>query len=134
MRKYLFPVVAAGTLALGGCAAGYGQDPLTQVLGSVLGSSAGYPQGGYPQGGYPQGGYGYPQGGYGNSNQSFEQAAVNACASQAGRYGRVGISDVRQQSSSTLRVRGTIEVNNSYQRRSFGCSFRSDGRITDFDI
>ena len=112
-----------------------------------------YPQGGYgyptshPQGGYgyPQGGYGYPQQAYGYGAQGFQQAAVNACSAQAQRYGRVSsIDDVDVRSRSTIRVRGMIEANGGYtkagygygagvERRTFDCSFRSDGRISNFD-
>ncbi len=114
MRKSFLPIFLAGTLALGGCSS-----VLPAVLGSVL------------QGGGQGGGYG---GGYGDQrygNQNFQQSAVNACGNQASRYGRVSISNVRQISSSTLNVQGTIETGN-FQRRSFTCSFRSDGRITSF--
>lgn len=113
--------------------------------------SYGYPTGTYPQGGYgypttgtyPQGGYGYPAQGYGTQN--FERAAVNACAAQAQRYGRVSVDNVEQRGSRTVRVRGMIEANGGYtnagygsygarlERRTFDCSFRSDGRITNFD-
>ncbi|HEV2079032.1 MAG TPA: hypothetical protein VGR19_03920 [Allosphingosinicella sp.] len=110
MRKSLLPVVLAGSLALGGC---------TSVLPAVLGSVL--------QGGLGGGG-GYDQG-YGG--QQFQQAAVNACGQQASRYGRVNIADVRQVSNSTLRVFGTVDSGN-FQRRSFSCDFRSDGRITNF--
>ncbi|HEX8214750.1 MAG TPA: hypothetical protein VF582_04670 [Allosphingosinicella sp.] len=106
-----------------------------------------YGNGTYGNGTYGNGGYGYPnQGaGYGYGNQSFEQAAVNACASQAQRYGRVSVDNVELRSRSTVRVRGMIEANAGYnaggygnygagvERRTFDCSFRSDGRITDFD-
>ncbi len=124
MRKILAPVLAASTLALGACAAspyggygGYGGmgGPLEAVLGSVLGAG--------------QGSYGYGQSQYGGG---FQQAAVQACGGTAARYGQVGIRDVRQVSSSTLRVYGV--VSNGYSGRNFACSFRSDGRITDFDI
>jgi hypothetical protein len=98
-------------------------------------------------GGYGNGGYGYPnQGaGYGYANQNFQSAAVNACASQAQRYGRVSVDNVELRSRSTMRVRGMIEANAGYnaggygnygagvERRTFDCSFRSDGRITNFD-
>ena len=123
MRKILAPVLAASTLALGACAtspygAGYGGmgGPLEVLLGSVLGAG---------QGSY--GGYGQSQ--YGGS---FSQAAVQACGGTASRFGQVGIRDVRQVSSSTVRVYGV--VSNGYSGRNFACSFRSDGRITDFDI
>ncbi|HEX8214924.1 MAG TPA: hypothetical protein VF582_05575 [Allosphingosinicella sp.] len=115
MRKLMIPTLVAGAMALGGCSS-----VLPAVLGSVL-------QGGLGQGG----GYGYPDQGY--SNQNFQQAAVNACGQQASRYGQVRISDVRQASSSTLRVYGTVSTG-GYQQRNFACSFRNDGRITDFDI
>ena len=118
MRKLMIPTLLAGALALGGCSS-----VLPAVLGSVL-------QGGLGQGG---GGYGYPDQGYGNQNQNFQQAAVNACGQQAARYGQVRISNVQQASSSTLRVYGTVSTG-GYQQRNFACSFRSDGRITDFDI
>jgi hypothetical protein len=100
----------------------------------------GYPQGGY---GYP-GSYGYPQQGYGYG-ANFQQAAINACAVQAQRYGRVSsIDNVEMRGRSTMRVRGMIESRGGYsnasygygaqlQRRTFDCSVRSDGRVTDFD-
>ncbi|MBA3676981.1 MAG: hypothetical protein H0W74_06195 [Sphingosinicella sp.] len=119
MRKSLAPLLCVATLGLGACATNpYGGmgGPLEAVLGSVLGGS--------------QGGYGGSQGGYGSGN--FQQAAVNACGNEASRYGQVSVSDVRQQSSSTLRVYGTVGSN--YGNRNFQCSYRSDGRITDFDI
>lgn len=118
MRKSMTAILALGTISLAGCASsplgGYGGmgGPLEAVLGSVLGGGGG------------GGGY------YGNQN--FQQAAINACGSQASRYGQVQISDVRQQSNSTLRVYGV--VGSTYGARNFACSFRSDGRITDFDI
>jgi hypothetical protein len=106
----------------------------------------GYPTTGYPAAGYPAGGYGYPAAqGYGYGNQNFQQAAVNACATQAQRYGRVSVDNVELRSRSTMRVRGMIEANAGYnaggfgnygtalERRTFTCSVRSDGRITDFD-
>lgn len=123
MRKFLAPLALASTLALGACATSpygnYGSQyggmggPLESVLIGVLG--AGQPA--------------YSNYGYGGG---FQQAAVNACASTASRYGQVAIRDVRQVSSSTLRVYGT--VSNGYASRSWDCDFRSDGRITDFDF
>lgn len=128
MRTFLAPLALASTLALGACATSpygaygspYGSQyggmggPLESVLIGVLG--AGQP-------GYSN--YGYGGGG-------FQQAAVNACANTAARYGQVSIRDVRQVSSSTLRVYGTVR--NGYTSRSWDCDFRSDGRITDFDF
>jgi hypothetical protein len=120
MRKLSVPLIIGSTLALGACATnpyggGMGGGPLEAILGSVLGA----------------GQQGYGQQGYGQS--SFQQAAVNACARAASRYGQVSIRNVRQVSRSTLRVYGM--VGSRYGGgRNFACSFRSDGRITDFDI
>ena len=111
MRKPLSMLVLVAALPLGACTYGLGgQDVLGSVLGGVLND----------------GGY------YGRGGQSFQDAAVEACANEARRYGNVSISDVRAQSSSTLRVTGVIDSN--FDRRAFGCSFREDGRITDFDV
>jgi len=121
MRKSLVPL-AGVTLALGACTTspygmGYG-DPVTSavgVLSSVLGSQGGY--------GSP---YGYSNYGYGGSG--FGQTAVNACGNYASRYGQVSISQARQTSSDKVHVYGYAGG------RNFDCSFRSDGRISDFDI
>ncbi len=121
MRKTILSMMLVGAVGVGGCASGYGQNPLGSILGSVLGGVGG-------GGAYPN----QSNGGY--NNQQFQQAAVNACGAQAQQYGRVNINNVQARSSSTLRVYGTVEVNNGYQRRGFECDFRSDGRITDFDL
>ena len=112
MRKPTTLILAAGALSLGGCMSsplgGMG-GPLEAVLGQVLGG--------------------------GNQNQggsNFQQAAINACGNHASQYGQVSVRDVRQQSRDTLRVYGVVGSN--YGNRGFECSFRSDGRITDFDI
>lgn len=109
MRKSFTTLAILGALSLGGCATspfgGMG-GPLESVLGSVLGGSQG-------------------------GGNDFQRAAVNACGNYASQYGQVSIRDVRQQSRDTLRVYGLIGSN--YGSRDFECSFRSDGRITDFD-
>jgi hypothetical protein len=111
MRKSILLLFVSLSLPLGGCAYGLGgQDVLGSVLGDVLGGNRGAMGG-----------------------QTFEDAAVEACANEARRYGSVSVTDVRAQSSSTMRVNGVVAVN-GYSRRAFGCSFREDGRITDFDI
>ena len=111
MRNSPAFLIMAGALALGGCATspfgGMG-GPLEQVLGSVLGA------------------------GQNDGNNDFARAAVNACGNHASQYGQVQVRDVRQQSRNTLRVYGIVGTN--YGNRDFECSFRSDGRITDFDI
>ena len=119
MRK-LF-ALSALALPLAACATspyGYGAtNPLATVLG-VLGAA--------------QSPYGYGNSSYGYSNQQFSQAAVNACANTASRYGQVSVRQVAQVSGSTLRVYG--QAHNGYSVRNWDCDFRSDGRITDFDI
>ena len=110
MRKSLSPFILAALLPLAGCAYGLGgQDVLGSVLGGVLGGNRAM------------------------GGQSFQDAAVEACANEARRYGQVSVSDVRPVSSSTMRVFGTIATSN-YDRRRFDCDFREDGRITGFDI
>lgn len=115
MRKFLLPILFVAFLPLGGCVQGLGgmggQDVLGSVLGSVLGGQN-----------------------QGMGGQNFEDAAVEACANEARRYGSVNISGVRAQSNGTLRVSGTVDTNNGYDRRGFGCSYREDGRITDFNV
>lgn len=120
MRKLHLSLILGSTLALGACATnpygGYGGGmggPLEAILGGVLGAGS-------------QGQYG------GQYGHGFQQAAVNACGNAAARYGQVAIRDVRQVSGSTLRVYGL--VGSRYGNRNFACSYRSDGRITDFDI
>ena len=113
MRKSTSALIGAGALALGGCMSGPlgggGMGgPLEAVLGQVLGGSQN------------------------NNGSNFQQAAIDACGNHAAQYGQVSIQDVRQQSSSTMRVIGMVGSN--YGSRNFQCSFRNDGRITDFDI
>ncbi|HEV2080752.1 MAG TPA: hypothetical protein VGR19_12780 [Allosphingosinicella sp.] len=141
--------VDLGAIARGVATAG----AVAAVVGAITNATRGGTYGGgygnrgvYGNGTYGNGGYGYPsQGaGYGYGSQNFERAAVDACGSQAQRYGRVSIDNVELRSRSTVRVRGMIEANaggyggyGSYgggiERRTFDCSFRSDGRITNFD-
>lgn len=121
MKKIALPLVLFGAAGLAGCATydryGYGNDPY------------GY---GY---GYPSGSYGYPSGGYhGRGGPDFAEAAAEACLNQAQRYGRAYLGQVRQLSRDTMRVSGTVDSSRYYGRAGFGCSFRADGRITDFDI
>lgn len=147
--------VDVGDIVRGVAIAGAAAVAVGAIANAARGGSYGYPQGGYgyPQSGYgyPQGGYGYPQGGYGypNSgygagygNQNLEQYAVNACGQRASRYGRVSVTQVQPRNRSSLRVRGIVEggsydagwgQNGRYERRSFSCTVRYDGRVTDFD-
>jgi hypothetical protein len=110
-------------LPLAGCATGYGADPLGQILGSIGTLGTGYGQTGY-------GNYGYPAGyGYGGG---FSQAAAQACGSYAARYGQVSIRNVQQLDGNHVKVFGY--VNQGYRNEGWDCTFRSDGRVTDFDL
>ncbi len=62
----------------------------------------------------------------------FSQAAANACAGYASRFGAVRVTNVRQTSSSRMKVYGY--VSRGYGADNWDCTFRSDGRITDFDL
>ncbi len=106
MKITILPVLAAGTMLLGGCAAGLGGGGL---FGDILGGNVR------------------------NDNDRFERAAANACGREASRYGRIAISDVRQTSREIVRVDGRVQTRDRYERR-FSCIFRSDGRIVDFRI
>lgn len=119
MKKSVLSIALLGSLTLVGCTA-YGNDPLGSVLGSVLNrGNSNDPYGG-----------GY----YGQGGQSFQEAAVESCANQAQRYGQVRVTNVQQVRNDTLRVNGAVAMNNSWQQRGFYCDFRTDGRITAFDI
>ena len=110
MRNKVITAMLAGSLMLGGCAAGYGGDPLGGLLGGILGGNSGYND---------------------RNMSQFERAAVDACGREASRYGRVQITDVRQQSRDVVEVFGRIDVRDS-RGDEFRCAFRSDGRIVDF--
>lgn len=116
MRNSL-PLIAALALPLAACATspygGYGANPLGAILGSIGSLGAPYS-------------YGSSYGGGG-----FSQAAVNACAGTAARYGQVQVRQVRQVSADSIKVWGEVY---GYRNASWDCTFRSDGRITDFDI
>ena len=106
MKRFLLPLLV---LPLSACATGLAGPVLGNVLGNVLN-----------------------RGGYGQGGPDFQTAAVEACGAEAARYGRVQVTNVEAASRSTLRVYGTVEAN--YRRHAFACSYREDGRITDFDI
>ena len=83
--------------------------------------------------------YGYNAYGYGG-----EQAALNACASAAQRYGQLEtITDVDRRNNGSYRVRGRVLMSNwnnrgwnrSYDvdRESFSC-YAQGGRVYDFRV
>ena len=111
MGKKWIPAMLAGSLALSGCATGYG-NPIGGVLGSILGGGTGYSQ---------------------DRLNDFERAAANECAREASRYGQVRIERVDQRSRDTVVVYGRIGTRDS-RRDQFTCAFRSDGRIIDFRL
>ena len=103
MRTATIAAGLAGALTLGGCAG-----VTDGILNDVLGTRGG----------------GYERDG--------ERLAVDACAREAQRYGRVSITRVDRRDNRSYRVRGVIEGNYN-QRHAFECDVRGDGRITDFD-
>ena len=105
MPRPTLPLLAFAALPLGAC---------TALAGPGLYGDRGY------------------DGAYGRGGPDFRTMAVDTCGAEASRYGRVNITQVQAVSRSTLRVYGTIDAN--YRRHAFGCSFREDGRITDFDV
>ena len=114
MKKIIVPAITAATLALGGCATGYGPGVGGGgVLGGILGGGTGND--------------------YGDRSSEFERAAERACGQRASRFGRVQIQLVEQNSRETVRVVGRTDSRNR-NRDEFQCIFRSDGRIVDFDI
>ena len=115
MRTRTLTLIAAGTLALGGCASQYGGFGGGGILGGILGGGDNY-------GGYNQSG-----------SNDFERAAYNACGKEASRYGRVAIDRVQQTSREIVQVTGRIDTRDS-SRAQFYCSFRHDGRIVDFQL
>ena len=123
MRKSLF-LVAAGALPLAACATspygsgyGYGADPVSAIIGSIGTMGSAYS----PYGS----GYGYGGGG-------FSQAAAQACAGYASRYGAVRVTSVRQTDGDRMKVYGY--VSRGFGSDNWDCTFRADGRISDFDI
>lgn len=120
MRKVLMPTVLAAGLTLSGCAA---------VLPAVIGTAVNQGISAATRAAASDRGSGLsPQ------QQQLRNAAANACGQQASQYGLVTISDVQQASRTTLRVHGIIAANGPNQQRSFTCSFRNDGQITDFRL
>jgi hypothetical protein len=98
------PALAAATL-VGGCANQYGYDN-GGIFGDIFGGGVG-------------------------SGSQFERDAVNACGREAERYGRVQITDVRQDGRDAVLVYGRIDTRDS-RGDEFFCAFGSNGRILEF--
>ena len=130
MRKTL-PLIAAIALPLAACATspygydrygydrysynryGYGYDPVSTIVGSI-------------------GALGGAHSPYSYGSVSFSQVAASACANYASRYGAVRVTSVRQTSSDRMHVYGY--VSRGWGSDNWDCTFRADGRITDFDL
>jgi hypothetical protein len=109
------------------------------VAGAVTGAVNGYSPYGY---GYGSNSWGYAPYGYtGYRFVSGEQVAVNACGSEAQRFGgAVRVTDVDRRNRNRFRVHGIIDDGSyGYSRWGrdrdlrFSCTARYDGRVTDFD-
>jgi hypothetical protein len=105
IRKVLLPILAAGSLALGGCAASIAAG----VAGAAFRSAGG---------------------GKSAPAQDLAPAAAEACKANAAQQGEVNIIDVERRSEGKIVVWGTVE--NSGQRQSFEC--RYDGKIAGFKL
>jgi hypothetical protein len=113
------------------------------VAGAVTGAVRGYsPYGGYGYNGYGSNSWGYAPYSYGNYRfVSGEQVAVNACGSEAQRFGgAVRVTDVDRRNRNRFRVHGIVDGGGyGYNRYGYGrdlrfsCTARYDGRVTDFD-
>ena len=104
------PLIAACALPLAACAAspygyGYGSDPVYGNIGALGGA------------------YGF---------SGMNQAGANACANYASRYGRSSVSRVQQLDANHIKVFGY--TSRGLRNEGWDCTYRSDGRITDFDL
>ena len=118
MRKLMTPILVMSGLAISGCAT-----VLPMVLSSVVQQGVGAAMGAAKRAG---------EGAV--PSQQLQAAAVNACTQQASPHGQATVNTLQQIGSGTLRANGTIAANGSRPPRSFTCTFRSDGQITDFRL
>ena len=103
-RSWQIPLLAAASLALGGCVAGIA----ASAVGMAARSAQGEPK----------------------SNAHLAPEARRACSAQAAEHGAVHVIDVEQRSIDTIIVWGTAGEGEA--RRSFQCTFKN--RITDFKL
>ena len=93
--------------------------------------------------GYSYSPYGYNRNAYnpyigtvgvlgGAYGSSFSQAAASACANHASRYGSVRVTNVRRTDNNRMKVYGY--VSRGFGSDNWDCTFRADGRISDFDL
>lgn len=128
-------------VAIAGAAAAAVGAITNAVRGSVYGGNV-YENRNY---GYGNQGYGYGNQGYGYAGYG-ERYAIDACAREAQRYGRMQVTEIDRKGSRSYKVKGWIDAagyNDGYnrgygyngynERRSFKCTAREDGRVTDFD-
>jgi hypothetical protein len=106
MRNYLLPLLAASSLALGGCAA------------SIAAGLAGAALRGAGDDKSPA------------LAQDLGPPAEAACRAQASQHGQVNVIDIERRSDGKIVVWGTVE--DAKQRRSFEC--RYDGKIAGFKL
>ena len=105
MCKILLPILAASSLALGGCAASIAAG----VAGAALRSA---------------------QGAKSASAEDVGPAAAEACQARASQHGEVNIIDVERRRGGKITVWGTVDGGG--ERRSFEC--RYDGKIAAFKL
>ena len=103
------PLLGAGLLLLGGCAALGAGDPLEGFFRDGFSVSDDY----------------------GDIDPSFRQAGVSACLARASQYGQSSVTSVRKASSDVLVIDG-VTVRSGFAQRAFTCSYRADGQIAKF--
>jgi predicted membrane-bound mannosyltransferase len=118
MRKLVIPILLTSGLAISGCAA-----VLPMVLSTAVSQGVGAAVGAAKRSGQSA----IPP-------QQLQEATVSTCTQQSSQHGQAAVKTVQQISSGTIRANGVIAANGSYPQRSFTCTYRSDGRITDFRL
>ena len=106
MRTLLLPILAAASLAVGGCAASIAAG----VAGAAIRSAGG--------------------GKSAAAAQDPAPAALEACKARASQHGEVSIIDVERRSPGKIVVWGT--AGEGQQRQSFECRF--EGKIAAFKL
>ena len=118
MRKRMTAILVSSALGISGCAT-----VLPLVLSTVVQQGVGAAVGAAKRAGDNA----IPP-------EQLQAAAVSACTQQASQHGQATVTTLQQVGGSALRANGTIAANGSHPQRSFTCTFRGDGKITDFRL
>lgn len=118
MRKLIALILVTSAAAVSGCAT-----VLPIVLSTVVQQGVGAAVGAAKRAGENE-----------MPPQELQAAAVSACTQQASQHGQATVNTLQQLGRGTLRANGVIAANGAYPQRSFTCTFRSDGKVTDFRL